>query len=144
MTSLPAKSENVVYHILQNGSDTSDCGSSVDSACFSLLYVLMLYYAQHPKLVLEIRTDVSLKIDEKFMVRHFSILFLNLCADTFAENFLLVSCPCKTDSTVCNNSISYKMSFSKQMSLLAQTFFTTASLRLKFFIFIVSRWCVSP
>ncbi len=56
------------FHISHNGSDTSDCGGSVDSACFSLLHVLMLYYAEPPNMGLGIKTDKSLVINSNLMV----------------------------------------------------------------------------
>ncbi len=58
----------VLYHISHNGSDTSNCGGSVDSACFSLLHVLMLYYAEPPTKGLEIMTDKSLFLYKSTMV----------------------------------------------------------------------------
>ncbi len=58
----------VVYHMSQNGSDTSDCGGSVDSACFSFLHVLKLYYTKPPTMGLEIRTEKSLFLDKSTMV----------------------------------------------------------------------------
>ncbi len=60
-----------VYFVSHNGSDTSDCGESVASACFSLLHVLMLYYAEPPTIGLEIRTNKSLFLDKGTIVRLF-------------------------------------------------------------------------
>ncbi len=75
MVPVPVGDVFAIYHILQNGSDTSDCGSSVESACFSLLYVLMLYYAQPPTKGLELRIDKSIFVDSSLMVRLFSKQF---------------------------------------------------------------------
>ncbi len=65
---LPDGNERVKYFLLHNGSDTSNCGRSIDSACASLLHVLMLYFAKPPTKGLEIITDHSLLIDEKMNV----------------------------------------------------------------------------
>ncbi len=59
----------IVYHMMHNGSDTMNCGASADSACFSLLHVLKLYYAKPPTMGLLIITDMSSIIDENLMVR---------------------------------------------------------------------------
>ncbi len=67
----PSGSMAILYYILHNGSDTSGCGSSVDSACFSLLHVLSLYYAEPPKTGLEIRIDKPILIDNKLVVSLF-------------------------------------------------------------------------
>ncbi len=56
------------YYILDNGSDTADCGGSVDSGCASLLHVLKLYYAEPPTKGLKITTDKSLQINNNLMV----------------------------------------------------------------------------
>ncbi len=58
----------IVVHVSHNGSDTSHCGTSGTSACFSLLHVLHLYFAKPPKIGLQIKTDKSLHIDESLMV----------------------------------------------------------------------------
>ncbi len=65
---LPSGNKFSLFYLIHNGSDTSDCGKSVDSACFSLLHVLKLYYAEPPTMGLEIRTDKSISIDNTFMV----------------------------------------------------------------------------
>ncbi len=65
---LPPGNDSVTYYLLQNGSDTNDCGGSVDSACFSLLHVLMLYYSGPPDMGLEIIVDHSLLINNKTVV----------------------------------------------------------------------------
>ncbi len=67
----PTGSTYINYFILQNGSDTSDCGGSVESACASLPHVLSLYYANPPTMGLMIKTDKSLLIDSKLMVSKF-------------------------------------------------------------------------
>ncbi len=56
------------YFLLQNGSDTTDCGKSLDSACLSLPHVLHLYYAEPPTMALQIKTDKSLIIDAPVLV----------------------------------------------------------------------------
>ncbi len=66
--SLPQGNESVRFFLLHNGSDTSDCGRSMDSACFSLLQVLSLYYGKPPTKGLAIITDKSLQINENVMV----------------------------------------------------------------------------
>ncbi len=71
---LPPGNESVTYYLLHNGSDTSDCGGSVDSACFSLLHILNLYYAKPPEMGLEVIVDYSLVIGDKTMVSFFTIL----------------------------------------------------------------------
>ncbi len=58
----------VVYHLLSNGSDTNNCGGSVDSACSSLLHVLRLYYAKPPVMGLQISTDKLLEVDRTIFV----------------------------------------------------------------------------
>ncbi len=71
-----------VYHISINGSDTGDCGGSVDSACFSFLQVLRLYYAEPPTAGLEIRTGKSLVIDSKVMVCNCFCHFFHMGCDS--------------------------------------------------------------
>ncbi len=56
------------YFISHNGSDTSDCGGTVDSACFSLLHVLRLNCAHPPSKGLKIKTDKSIVIDNNLLV----------------------------------------------------------------------------
>ncbi len=68
---LPSGNDNITYYLLQNGSDSIDCGGSVDSACFSLLHILKLYYAEPPTMGLEIIVDHSLLVDGKIMVYMF-------------------------------------------------------------------------
>ncbi len=65
----PPENEFTNFYLLHNGSDTSDCGKSLDSACFSLLHVLKLYYAEVPMKGLEIVADKSLLLDNRTMVR---------------------------------------------------------------------------
>ncbi len=65
---IPSKGHWAEFFILQNGSDTSDCGGSVDSGCASLLQVLYRHYAEPPKLGLQITTDTSLVIDKNIVV----------------------------------------------------------------------------
>ena len=57
-----------VFYILINGSDTTGCGGSANSACFSVIHVLEKYYAEPPTMGLEIRTDKSLEIDDSVVV----------------------------------------------------------------------------
>ncbi len=68
---LPPGNESITYYLLHNGSDTSDCGKSEDSACASLLHVLMKYYAVPPTGGLELVVDQSLLIDENVAVSLF-------------------------------------------------------------------------
>ncbi len=63
------------YFILQNGSDTSDCGGSVASACASLQQVLNRYYAEPPTMGLQITTDKSIVVDKNGMVSAFCFIF---------------------------------------------------------------------
>ncbi len=65
---LPPGHETDLFYISHNGSDTSDCGGSTETACFSLLHVLGLYYTSPPIKGLEIKTDKSLIINNKTMV----------------------------------------------------------------------------
>ncbi len=65
---LPPGNETVVYYISHNGSDTSVCGGSAETACFSLSHVLRLYYTSPAVKGLEIITDKSLIINYKTMV----------------------------------------------------------------------------
>ncbi len=64
----PSGNETIMYYMSRNGSDTSYCGRSVDSACSSMLHVLKLYYAEPPTIGLKIMTDKSLVIDKRLMV----------------------------------------------------------------------------
>ncbi len=66
---LPCKYEFGVFYLMHNGSDTSHCGGSVHSACFSFMHVLKLYYAEPPTVGLHITTDKSLIIDKNTLVR---------------------------------------------------------------------------
>ncbi len=65
---LPSGKQFTVFFILDNGTDTSDCGGSKESACASLLHVLMLYFGKPPEMGLEIRTDQSLVIEHNVVV----------------------------------------------------------------------------
>ncbi len=69
--------------LLHNGSDTIACGKSVNSACFSLLHVLMLYYAEPPTMGLIISTDKSLQIDNNLLVS--SLVLLIKIPEHYAE-----------------------------------------------------------
>ncbi len=66
---IPKGDKNEIFHLLHNGSDTSDCGGSVDSACATFLYVLTLYFSEPPEMGLEIRTDMSINIMNDVLVR---------------------------------------------------------------------------
>ncbi len=83
-----------VYFILHNGSDTSDCGGSADSACFSLIHVLMLHYAEPPTGSLTIVIDMPLKIDNNFMVSS------KLCYyfETLSDSVVVVLLTCTTSA----------------------------------------------
>ncbi len=72
VVSLPKGGDWAEYYILQNGSDTSECGGSVASACASLQQVLNRYYAEPPTMGLQITTDISLFVDQSIMV---SVMF---------------------------------------------------------------------
>ncbi len=65
---LPPANESVTYYLLQNGSDTINCGGSVDSACLTFEHVLNLYYAKPPTKGLIVVLDQSLLIDNETMV----------------------------------------------------------------------------
>ncbi len=73
------------YFMLYNGSDTKDCGRSVDSACLSLLHVLNLYYAKPPTEQLAIMIDIPLEINKNFLV---SLSWLKCC--TTGATFIVV------------------------------------------------------
>ncbi len=65
----------VQFYIMHNGTDSKTCGKSMDSACLSLLHVLMLYFAEPPTVGLEIWTDKSLLVNNDLMVFHYFVHF---------------------------------------------------------------------
>ncbi len=65
---LPSGNETVIYYLLQNGSDTNNCGQSVSSACLTFEHLLNLYYAKPPSKGLKVVLDKSLILDHKIMV----------------------------------------------------------------------------
>ncbi len=68
MLPAPSGQDLSVFYIQINGSDTTDCGGSANSPCFSVTHVLEKYYAEPPTMGLEIRTDKSLKIHDSVVV----------------------------------------------------------------------------
>lgn len=86
---LPTGGDWVEYYLIHNGSDTSMCGRSVDSACLSLKQVLMLYHAKPPTKGLQIITDMSLLIDSNILVStccgscHFLANRLKVCLSKY-------------------------------------------------------------
>ncbi len=65
---LPPGNDSVIFYLLKNGSDTTDCGRSAGSPCASLLHILMTYYTESPTVGLKIIIDQSLVIDNEIMV----------------------------------------------------------------------------
>ena len=62
--------ENNTFYLSNNGTDTSTCGSTIDTACKTLEHVLSLYYntTGQPQPRLNVMTSKSLRIDQRLMV----------------------------------------------------------------------------